>query len=242
LKERTLAIALSFVLVGATVPAPARANNLSPANPIQHVLLISIDGMHAVDYENCVASQTCPHLAALGRTGAHYTRTTTSRPSHSFPGLMALVTGGSPRTAGAFYVVAYDRVLAPPKDGNGLPGGPCNLNVINGTQTEYEEGNEIDQTMLNGGFPGSIDGGVKSINPDRLVRDPFNNCKAVYSWNFVRTNTIFGVILLGWKGASPAVSLLKIVSISIEQKKQGVPGLGTPFALGTEKIRFRLLC
>jgi hypothetical protein len=28
-----------------------------------------------------------------------------------------------------------------------------NLGVINGTQTEYEEGNEIDQTKLNGRFP-----------------------------------------------------------------------------------------
>jgi type I phosphodiesterase/nucleotide pyrophosphatase len=198
LKQKILAIALSLGLVGATVPAPARADNLGEGNTIKHVLLISIDGMHAVDYENCVASKTCPNLAALGRTGVNYTRTTTSRPSDSFPGLMAIVSGGSPRTVGAFYDVAYDRVLAPPKiaTGNGLPGGPCNLNVINGTQTEYEEGNEIDQTQLNGGFAGysTIDGGVKSINPDRLVRDPFNNCKPVYSWNFVRTNTIFGVI------------------------------------------------
>jgi len=111
---------------------------------------------------------------------------------------MAIVTGGSPRTVGAFYDVAYDRVLAPPKvaTGNQLPGGDCKANQINGTQTEYEEGNEIDQSKLNGGFPGysTIDGGVKSINPDRLIRDPFNNCKPVYSWNFVRTNTIFGVI------------------------------------------------
>jgi predicted AlkP superfamily pyrophosphatase or phosphodiesterase len=61
---------------------------------IRHVLLISIDGMHAVDFANCMASGTCPHLAALGRTGVTYTRTTTSRPSDSFPGLMALVTGG----------------------------------------------------------------------------------------------------------------------------------------------------
>ncbi|HYL61969.1 MAG TPA: alkaline phosphatase family protein, partial [Candidatus Methylomirabilis sp.] len=91
---------------------------------VRHVLLISIDGMHALDYENCVASNTCPTLAALGRTGVNYTRTTTSRPSDSFPGLMALVTGGSPRTVGAFYDVAYDRVLAPPKiaTGNLLPG------------------------------------------------------------------------------------------------------------------------
>jgi hypothetical protein len=42
---------------------------------IRHVLLISIDGMHAVDYKNCVASGTCPTLAELGETGVNYTRT-----------------------------------------------------------------------------------------------------------------------------------------------------------------------
>src|SRR4029077_20439557 len=99
---------------------------------IHHVLLISIDGMHAVDFENCVAAGTCPTLAALGKTGVNYTRTTTSRPSDSFPGLMALVSGGSPRTVGAFYDVAYDRVLAPPKiaTGNQLPGGDCVIGQI----------------------------------------------------------------------------------------------------------------
>ena len=80
----------------------------------KHLLLISIDGMHAVDYENCVASNTCPNLAALGKTAVNYTRTTTSRPSDSFPGLMALVTGGTPKTVGAFYDVAYDRVRMRP--------------------------------------------------------------------------------------------------------------------------------
>ncbi len=199
LKLRLASIALGLGLLGALQPTTTRANDeLGRGNKVKHVLLISIDGMHAVDYENCVASKTCPHLAALGETGVHYTRTTTSRPSDSFPGLMAIVTGGSPRTVGAYYDVAYDRVLAPPKNmtGNGLPGGTCNVNQINGTQTEYEEGNEIDQNKLNGGFPGysTIDGGVKSIDPNRLIRDPFNNCKPVYSWNFVRTNTIFGVI------------------------------------------------
>jgi Type I phosphodiesterase / nucleotide pyrophosphatase len=164
---------------------------------IRHVLLISIDGMHAVDYANCVASNTCPHLAKLGETGVTYTRTSTSRPSDSFPGLMALVTGGTPRTVGAFYDVAYDRVLAPPMTttGNGLAGGPCITGVINGTQTEYEEGDEIDQTKLNGGGPyAPTDGGILSIDPKKLVRDPFNGCNPVYPWNFVRTNTIYGVI------------------------------------------------
>jgi len=163
----------------------------------RHVLLISIDGMHAVDYENCAASKTCPNLAALGKTGVNYTRTSTSRPSDSFPGLMALVTGGTPRTVGAFYDVAYDRVLAPPASdtGNGLVHGNCIAGMINGTQTEYEEGVEIDQTQVNGGGPYStFDGGVLSIDPKKLERDPFNGCNPVYPWNFVRTNTIYGVI------------------------------------------------
>ncbi len=197
MKKRIAALALSFALLGGTLPARA-GNDFGDKSEIKHVLLISIDGMHAVDYKNCVASGTCPTLAELGETGVNYTRTTTSRPSDSFPGLMALVTGGTPRTVGAFYDVAYDRVLAPPAKatGNGLPAGNCTVGAINGTQTEYEEGDEIDQTKLNGGFPGfsTIDGGVQSIDPDKLVRDPFNSCKPVYPWNFVRTNTIYGVI------------------------------------------------
>lgn len=213
MSSNLLAKSCSFLLASAISLAPiAGAQEGRHADEHlgrHHVLLISIDGMHAVDYENCAASNTCPTLAALGKTGVNYTRTTTSRPSDSFPGLMALVTGGSPRTVGAFYDVAYDRVLAPPKiaTGNQLPGGDCVVGQIHrnsdgstGTETEYEEGNEFDETQLNGRpFPptsplDAIDGGVKSINPDRLIRDPFNNCQPVYSWNFVRTNTIFGVI------------------------------------------------
>ncbi len=79
--------------------------------------------------------------------------------------------------------------------GNGLAGGACQPGVANGTTTEYEEGVEIDQTALNGGGPYSlIDGGIKSIDPTRLPRDPFNGCQPLYPWNFIRTNTIYGVI------------------------------------------------
>src|SRR5579863_1637529 len=164
-----------------------------------HVLLISIDGMHALDYENCVSANTCPNLAALGTTGVNYTRTSTSRPSDSFPGLMAIVTGGTPKLVGAYYDVAYDRVLAPPVSatGNGLNGGTCTTGKPNGTRTEYEEGVDIDQTQLTGGSPlytNPIDGGFLSIDPNKLPRDPFNACKPVYPWNFIRANTIFGVI------------------------------------------------
>jgi hypothetical protein len=166
-------------------------------NGIRHVLLISIDGMHALDYENCVNGGYCPNLADLGKHGVNYTRTSTSRPSDSFPGLMALVTGGTPRSVGAFYDLAYDRILAPPKvaTGNGLEAGDCKAGMPNGTRTEYEEGVEFDQSKVNGGGPyDPFDAGIKSINPDRLPRDPFNGCKPVYPWQFIRTNSIYGVI------------------------------------------------
>jgi Type I phosphodiesterase / nucleotide pyrophosphatase len=180
----------------AAVPGLAGDSDL---NSGRHILLISIDGMHALDYRNCVSNNTCPTLKALGQTGVNYTRTSTSRPSDSFPGLMAIVTGGTPKTVGAWYDVAYDRVLAPPVSttGNGLLGGACTANQPNGTRTEYEEGVDIDQTKLTGGSPlytNPIDGGFLSIDPNKLPRDPFNGCKPVYPWNFIRANTIYGVI------------------------------------------------
>jgi hypothetical protein len=163
----------------------------------RHVLLVSIDGMHALDFHNCAIANTCPNLAELAETGVNYVRTSTSKPSDSFPGLMAIVTGGTPKLVGAYYDVAYDRVLAPPAadTGNGVLHGACIAGQPNGTRTEYEEGNDIDQTMLNGGGPyNTYDGGVKSIDPNKLMRDPFNGCAPVYPWNFIRANTIYGVI------------------------------------------------
>jgi hypothetical protein len=153
--------------------------------------------MHAVDFENCAKAGTCPNLMALAQHGVTYQRTSTSKPSDSAPGLMALVTGGTPRTTGVYYDVAYDRVLAPPlhDTGNGVFAGSCTPGIANGTTTEYEEGVDIDQSKLNGGGPyGPFDGGFKSIDPTRLPRDPFKGCQPVYPWNFLRTNTIYGVI------------------------------------------------
>jgi hypothetical protein len=131
----------------------------------------------------------------------NYKHTSTSKPSDSFPGLTALVTGGTPTSTGIYYDVAYDRVLAPPTvdTGNGLSGGPCHGGKVNGTRTEYEEGVDIDQSQLGGGHPyqDPLDGDYQSIDPAKLPRDPFSaphQCDPVYPWNFIRTNTIYGVL------------------------------------------------
>jgi len=201
-----------------------RGSNSKPnsSSGIQHVLLISIDGMHAVDFINCAngisgangGEPFCPNMAALKPTGLDYTFAYTSQPSDSFPGLMALMTGGSPRSVGAFYDDAYDRSLAPPAltTGDGLAAGPCVAYAEPpGTTTEYDEGIDINQTKLNGGAPAGVDGGIQSIDPKRLVRDPAQGCAPVYPWNFVRTNTIFGVVhaaggYTAWSDKHPSYS------------------------------------
>lgn len=182
---------------------------------IHHVLLVSIDGMHVVDFTNCVAGGYCPNLAQLGQTGVNYLDTSTSKPSDSFPGLMAIVSGGGPRSVGAFYDVAYDRSLNPPKNttGNGVAGGPCTAGgTPSGTTTEYEEGIDFDKTQLNGVSNSSLStfgGGIASIDPTKLPRD--RNCNPVYPWDFVRTNTIFGVahsagLYTAWSDKHPSYS------------------------------------
>jgi hypothetical protein len=117
--------------LAAAHPSPAEADN---DGRVKRVLLISIDGMHALDFANCArgiagingGAPYCPNLAVLSEHGAIYTQTSTSRPSDSLPGLTALVTGGSPRSTGAFYDVSYDRSLSPPAQTTpyGIIGGP----------------------------------------------------------------------------------------------------------------------
>ena len=197
-------LVLAGVAVALTLPPnygmAADANTVGSKN-VKHVLLLSIDGMHAVDFYNCshgIAGANsgdpyCPNLAALARTGINYVATSSSKPSDSAPGLMALVTGGTPRTTGIYYDVAFDRTLDGPQitTGTGLAAAPCTPGAAPiGTTTDNDQGIDLDDTMLNGGG----DSGAGSIDPKKLSRNPAAGCAPVYPWDFLRTNTIFGVI------------------------------------------------
>ena len=79
------------------------------AAQVKHVLLISIDGLHALDLTNLVQLAPESNIAQLSQHGIRYTNASTSLPSDSFPGLAALLTGGSPQTTGFWYDVTYNR-------------------------------------------------------------------------------------------------------------------------------------
>src|SRR3984885_1248922 len=199
-------IALGAVLASLTCATASVARNVG-TRYVRHVLLLSIDGMHAVDLYNCShgiagvnnGSPYCPNLSALSQRAINYVAAVSSKPSDSFPGLAALITGGSPRSTGLYYDVAYDRSLDPPATttGTGLAGGTCTpYGIPSGTTTDYDQGIDINDTQLNGGATDAslTEGGIASIDPKKLVRDPQNGCAPVYPWNFIRTNTIFGVV------------------------------------------------
>jgi hypothetical protein len=263
MKKTSLILASLAVLTAVSVAAQNNENEWKHSD-IRHVLLISVDGMHAVDFLNCSrgiegindGNPYCPNLASLGTTAINYVAASTSKPSDSFPGLMTIVTGATPRTVGVYYDVAYDRSLDAPlhTTGNGLGGGPCTSGgAPTGTTTEYEEGIDIDQTKLNGGAPGAglTDGGTASIDPDRLVRDPMAGCAPVYPWNFIRTNTIFGVIhaaggYTAWSDKHPAYSsvagpggtaLDDFYAPEINSNVIGLPGVSTPEGASCATVR-----
>ena len=52
-----------------------------------HVLMISVDGMHAVDLSNYISSHPNSTLATLAANGLRYHKALTTAPSDSFPGL-----------------------------------------------------------------------------------------------------------------------------------------------------------
>jgi hypothetical protein len=231
---------------------------------VRHVLLLSIDGMHAVDFYNCShgiagvndGNPYCPNLAALSHRGINYVAAVSSKPSDSFPGLAALITGGSPKSTGLYYDVAYDRSLDAPAatTGTGLAGGSCTPYAVPaGTTTDYDQGIDLDDTQLNGGAPGapSTEGGIASIDPKKLVRDPQKGCAPVYPWNFVRTNTIFGVVheaggYTAWIDKHPSYSMAggpggkgldDYYSPEVSSNVIPLPGVTTSLGVSCAKVR-----
>jgi type I phosphodiesterase/nucleotide pyrophosphatase len=149
-------------------------NNRHESSRIKHVLLISVDGFHAIDLRRYVATHQSSTLAKLSRHGETFFNGSTSKPSDSWPGILAITTGGSPKTTGIIYEVSYDHALSPPG---------TNCSTV-GTVVDFSEFVDINSTLLNGG------GG---INPNNLPRDPNNGCSPVYPHQYLRVNTIFEV-------------------------------------------------
>lgn len=192
--------------LAALVPSIALAHeNEEGGNRIEHVLLISIDGMHEVDLERYLAAGHAKGgLARLVANGIQYTNASSARPSDSFPGLMAFMTGGSPLAHGIFYDDSYDRTIYP--IGSGCKGKP-------GAETQYAENIDYDLNKLDGG--GSVTGStLDHIDPAKLpLRIVDGKCVPVYPHDFLKVNTIMEVIhasgrRTAWSDKHPAYEIV----------------------------------
>src|SRR5215472_15675089 len=168
-----------------------------------HILVISVDGLHAIDLSNYVVSHPTSTLAALAGHGIVYPNAQTTGPSDSFPGLTSFMTGGTPKSAGVFYDVSYDRTLfAPGSNCQGLPG----------TVPAYDESDDVDPTRYDAG--GTLGNVNSQINPANLPMAIVNgSCVPLYPHNFLKVNTIFEVIRAhggqtAWADKHPAYDLV----------------------------------
>lgn len=179
---------------------------------IQHVVLISIDGLHALDVSRYVESHPNSALGELAAHGVTYSNASTPAHTDSFPGLLALITGGSPVSHGVFYDVSYDRALFDPSNTKCL--GPAgNIIVFDESIDKYTASNV------------SLD----VIGPAKLPRgvNEHGSCVPVFPHSLPKVNTIFEVVKASgrrtaWADKHPAYDLVNGPS------GRGVDDLYTP--------------
>ncbi len=179
-----------------TVDAADATDAAPTALDIQHVLLLSIDGLHETDLANFIASHPTSTLAKLAKNGIEYTNAAVnaldgspSNPSDSFPGLLALTTGGSSPTHGVWYDASFAHEL--------YADSAC---TTQGTNVTYDE--SIDKN--NAGLFGDTASGTAPTHQAAVVRSridatklPYrktlSGCSSVLPHEFLRVNTIFEV-------------------------------------------------
>ncbi len=158
-------LALSFSLLAASWwPLSAAATE-----PFTHVVLISVDGLHAQDLQDWISAHPDSQLALWSQQARLYSAAYTPGPADSFPGLEALISGADPQLSGLWYDVSWDRRLSP-------PASHCQ---VRGTTVRFDE---------------SLDDHQGHIDPQRLPRDPDHGCQVVWPHQYVRVNNVFSVV------------------------------------------------
>ena len=213
-------LAIVFLLGGWT--SLVAMGSSEHAKPVHRVLLISVDGLHAVDLANYVKSHPQSTLAALSQAGITYTQANTPVPADSFPGMVGLATGGSPVSTGIWYDDTINRNFLAPGSTKENPGQP-------GVEVALDESLDVG---FNGGKWGqagvdpSTFTGPQSIDPAALAVDP-KTFQPVYPHQYLLVNTIFEVaraagLRTAWNDKHPSYDILNGPS------GQGIVDLYTP--------------
>jgi hypothetical protein len=206
---RAAVVGAAGLLAGAgAVPAALAAPRT------EHVLLLSVDGLHQSDLAWYVATHPGSALAALVHKGTEYTHAQTPVPSDSFPGMVGQLTGGNPATTGVYYDDTYNAAL--------LPAGTTDCaGAKPGAEVDYTEDLDENPDSIDAGeglpgLPGGVLGMTAAprtlIDPAKLPVDPAT-CRPVYPYQYLRVNTVFEVarqagLRTAWSDKHPAYDIL----------------------------------
>jgi hypothetical protein len=178
-------------------------------HPAERVILISIDGMHAVDLANWVAAHPHSALAELSARGVTYTNAHVPWADPA-AGLVALATGGTPLTTGILGSDGYDRALSPAVSHCQTKGAPILIG----------EGIE------------SSDAPAGRLDATKMPLSPQHGCTPVFPHDLLRVNNIFEIMRAqggrtAWAGENAALTDLY----------QGPSGHGLDEACGFEHVQ-----
>src|ERR1700688_478280 len=142
----------------------------------RRVLVISIDGMHALDMALWVKNNPDSALGKLSAGGVNYTNASTTKPGDSIPATVGIFTGGSAAIGGMYYDDAYNRAWF----------APTNL-TCSGTP-----GAVID---LKQGINAAPIDGSGGVDPAKMPRRLVNGvCAPVLPHDMMRLNTVFEIV------------------------------------------------
>ncbi len=209
----TTASVLSMV---ATAPRQKAAAAPAVKSTYQHVLVISVDGMHAIDLVNYIQSNPRSNFAKLANHGIVYPNAFTTAPSDSYPGMLAQFTGATPKTGGLFYDDSYDRQEYPSRNSyvsQGRPDPGCTgtpgTEVTNFEELDkgYDFATALVSDITGGGTLGKVGTQLDTDNMQRKIVN--GQCVPVLPHEYVRTNTVFEIIkaagrYTAWSDKHPA--------------------------------------
>jgi hypothetical protein len=142
---------------------------------IRRVMVISIDGMHALDMALWVKNNPTSALAKLSAQGVNYTNASSTKPSDSIPATVGIFTGGSAAVGGMYYDDAYNR--------SWFPATNLNCTGTPGTVIDLKFGINLNPD------------GTGGIDPTKMPRQLVNGvCTPVLPHNMMRLNTVFEVV------------------------------------------------
>jgi hypothetical protein len=214
-RAKLASAAIVAAAIGGTAAMSVPSASAARKDHIDHVLLISVDGMHQSDLDWYVANHPSSELAKFASGGAEFTNNHTSDPSDSDPGGTAIMTGGDPRATGVYYDVEYSHAVdeagaactlgQPATGGDVVYDSPDDrLNAVpdlleNGSEEtfpSFDEGGSI--------YPKGVDKDPAAImnltphpqsglNPESYPVDP-KTCQPITPWDYPKVNSIFQVI------------------------------------------------